>query len=693
MKELQDRWRSLLYDPAVSKEACARMAEIEQPAGPSKSKKVDISKEGKLAVGKRKQRSVRSCYYAMRKRVCNGPLYQGDLSFLMDNSFINDIGGNMVDGPLANDFGLEDCNFEDLCNVSASVLGSGLFIGQQNMLENPMTQNAVVNDQMAHEIVEGNKDTRYSDHGTEYEHLGYSPSLAEMAAWDTVENMLLPGVPDDVHITGNDVQAVGRFDIANNNNAGEGILENDDIHLPSVLPNDMSYDDFKTAAVCTDDYFADIADFKFTNEDEMHINNDGNKGTDDTCHGLETLLLNTLDYVNDDEVCNTPERNEQAAIAPVDICIGPKSITADVTESNFQSCTANQASTSAPFFDPRFPEYRNGVICCVLNTEDSEIPCNDDIIFPSKKPAPGHRRTKNKATVPSSSALGNTGTQAKGHVVEIETRRNEIFGGSRIPSSGYGGLCQTSTTIKREHPDLPGCDVAQNSGHLAELNHVQKNVGVMNQDAQHMNSSPNFAAPILEEADEERESSESEEQFSDSDVDIPSFSDVEAMILDTDLGPMDQGSFSAAAAAKYLQEDAMKSIIRLEQTAHSYMRRDMASHGALAVLFSRHSKHYIKKPEVLLGRATEGVKVDIDLTREGHANKISRRQATITMGGDGTFSLKNLGRCPIYVNCEEIIPGKHHDLDSSCLIEIRGMSFLFEVNQQRVKLYLENAVR
>lgn len=38
--------------------------------------------------------------------------------------------------------------------------------------------------------------------------------------------------------------------------------------------------------------------------------------------------------------------------------------------------------------------------------------------------------------------------------------------------------------------------------------------------------------------------------------------------------------------------------MRLEQSAHSYMERDIASHGAFAVLYGRHSKHYITKPEV-----------------------------------------------------------------------------------------------
>lgn len=54
------------------------------------------------------------------------------------------------------------------------------------------------------------------------------------------------------------------------------------------------------------------------------------------------------------------------------------------------------------------------------------------------------------------------------------------------------------------------------------------------------------------------------------------------------------------AVAKYQSQDMKRTIIRLEQAAYSYMQRAIASRGALAVLYGRYSKHYIKKPEVLL---------------------------------------------------------------------------------------------
>lgn len=56
--------------------------------------------------------------------------------------------------------------------------------------------------------------------------------------------------------------------------------------------------------------------------------------------------------------------------------------------------------------------------------------------------------------------------------------------------------------------------------------------------------------------------------------------------------------FCLCAVSKYQHDDTRRAIIRLEQGAHSYMQRAIASHGAYAILYGRHSKHYIKKPEV-----------------------------------------------------------------------------------------------
>ncbi|KAM2703136.1 hypothetical protein EV2_004763 [Malus domestica] len=83
--------------------------------------------------------------------------------------------------------------------------------------------------------------------------------------------------------------------------------------------------------------------------------------------------------------------------------------------------------------------------------------------------------------------------------------------------------------------------------------------------------------------------------------------------------------------SKYQNEDANRRIIRLEQCDYSYLQRAIASHVAFAILYGRHSKHYIKKPEALLGRATDDAVVDIDLGRDSRGIKIARKQVILLL--------------------------------------------------------------
>ncbi|MCD9640650.1 hypothetical protein HAX54_026058 [Datura stramonium] len=93
--------------------------------------------------------------------------------------------------------------------------------------------------------------------------------------------------------------------------------------------------------------------------------------------------------------------------------------------------------------------------------------------------------------------------------------------------------------------------------------------------------------------------------------------------------------------------------------------------------------------KVLLGRASEDVKVDIDLGREGRDNKISRQQATIKMDMHGLFHLRNVGKFPIHVNGKEVLPKQSLTLTSGSFIEVRELTFTFEINQSQVKRYVD----
>ncbi|GJW67421.1 putative forkhead-associated domain-containing protein [Tanacetum coccineum] len=139
-----------------------------------------------------------------------------------------------------------------------------------------------------------------------------------------------------------------------------------------------------------------------------------------------------------------------------------------------------------------------------------------------------------------------------------------------------------------------------------------------------------------------------------SDEEIPNYSDVEALILDEDPSLDEQqiylngiGSSEHLQTFKYDDLDNQKRIMRLELGAEAVVKKDMTSRGAFAMLQGWHMKYYVKKPEVLIGRATEEWNVDIDLGREGRNCSVSRRQ-------------------------------------------IKGMSFLFETNEALVKQYVDS---
>ncbi|XP_066396897.1 uncharacterized protein [Miscanthus floridulus] len=176
---------------------------------------------------------------------------------------------------------------------------------------------------------------------------------------------------------------------------------------------------------------------------------------------------------------------------------------------------------------------------------------------------------------------------------------------------------------------------------------------------------------------------------SDSEISVPNYFDLEALILDLDLIPWDQESdFIQPEVSRFQYPESRKDLIRLEKGSCSYMNRSIMSKGAFAILYGQRMKYYIREPEVSLGRETEEVHVDIDLSKEGKANKISRRQAVIKMDDDGSFYINNTGKCSIFVNGKEVPCSKRINLMSDSLIEIRNLKFIFHVNHEAARKYI-----
>ncbi|CAM6093025.1 unnamed protein product [Calypogeia fissa] len=177
------------------------------------------------------------------------------------------------------------------------------------------------------------------------------------------------------------------------------------------------------------------------------------------------------------------------------------------------------------------------------------------------------------------------------------------------------------------------------------------------------------------------------EEEVESDEEMARFSDIEAMILDMDLDAADD-DFSARAESRRMYRRHGRAVVRSEQAATAAMQRMLNLRGALAILYGRHSKHYITQPKVLMGRATSDNVVDIDLGTEGRANKVSRQQANIKLKEDGVFYLRNLGRRGITVNNISVEKGERAILNSNCLLEVGGMRFIFEINRKLVQEHI-----
>ncbi|CAN8234610.1 unnamed protein product [Cochlearia groenlandica] len=292
--------------------------------------------------------------------------------------------------------------------------------------------------------------------------------------------------------------------------------------------------------------------------------------------------------------------------------------------------------------DPH-PEIKNGVLICVLNQE-SEIPDNDDIDLQYHKP-----KSRNSVSNPLSSSK----RHMKPPLPPMMRGSSQDNCNNNMIQGFQGSNALTSTTlVQQQSLENEMCE-----------------------------------RPLSIEMDINNPMIEEEENTNNVfDEDLPSFSDVEAMVLDMDLEPIGQDRYELEAS-RYRIEAMARKIMRFEQSSKSYMNRDIASHGAFAILYGS-SKHYINKPEVLLGRDTEEYPVDINLGRLGSKTKISRRQALIRLKQDGNFEIKNLGKFSIWLNEKELVPKEVVTLKNNSLIQIREMSFNFELNENEVKKYL-----
>ncbi|XP_074653523.1 microspherule protein 1-like [Tubulanus polymorphus] len=113
----------------------------------------------------------------------------------------------------------------------------------------------------------------------------------------------------------------------------------------------------------------------------------------------------------------------------------------------------------------------------------------------------------------------------------------------------------------------------------------------------------------------------------------------------------------------------------------------------LAVLRGRLVRYLMRSKEITLGRATKDNLVDVDLTLEGPAWKISRRQGVIKLRNNGEFFVANEGKRPVYIDGKPVLSGTKQKLNNNSVVEMSGLRFIFLVNQDLINALKSEAQR
>ncbi|EDW79894.1 uncharacterized protein Dwil_GK17773 [Drosophila willistoni] len=113
---------------------------------------------------------------------------------------------------------------------------------------------------------------------------------------------------------------------------------------------------------------------------------------------------------------------------------------------------------------------------------------------------------------------------------------------------------------------------------------------------------------------------------------------------------------------------------------------------SLACLCGRNVRYLMRSKEISFGRDTKHHVVDVDLSLEGPAAKISRRQGTIKLRSNGDFFIANEGKRAILIDGNPVLSGHKKRLANNSTVEICGLRFTFLVYYDLINaIRLENA--
>lgn len=385
LRELTDRWWSLLYDTDVSAQASAAMLNLEHPPPnvPVKAGANGIKESLPDNSAKRKALSIRSQYYEMRKKLCMKMIDSFDEALFDEVNLVGNTGGDdgvcgedivMYDEPLAGHCRKgnkvdEDIGLQGTCTVSGKKdNGAPLLPGNVEKGVNNVAVDNLAGYRSCPGLQEG----------------GSSHSLPE-PLWKTMEDITTPTMP--VHVS----------------------LENKDQHVEeqSVLPNQAKgkyasgVSDVANAVPKEEATNLLGCGLEIPDDDLSLIMNMDLKYTPEKDYAQFASLL--LDSPTEIQISDAPESRESLKSNKETQLIRSSSNNGSEVANPSDCCHHDLHSASNPCNDKQSPVVKESRHCadlgdefihCVLNTEDPEIPNNDDFVphrlVPSKS-QPIHR--------------------------------------------------------------------------------------------------------------------------------------------------------------------------------------------------------------------------------------------------------------------------------------------------------------
>lgn len=167
--------------------------------------------------------------------------------------------------------------------------------------------------------------------------------------------------------------------------------------------------------------------------------------------------------------------------------------------------------------------------------------------------------------------------------------------------------------------------------------------------------------------------SDFEEQVKDSELTVP-----RDEILEHELSLADR---RAKREIRQLEEEIPKWQAIVDSLNEAGTAPTEFDSQTLAVLRGRLVRYLMRSREITVGRSTKDNTVDVDLSLEGPACKVSRKQAVIRLKPDGEYYVVNEGRRPIFIDGKPVLTDVKAKLHHNSTFEICGLHFVFLINK------------